>query len=250
MITDFPRDEHIPGLKALWKEAFGDTDAFIDGFFEKGFSLYRCRCVREGDRVLAALYWFDCRWQGKRLAYIYGVATAQEHRGQGLCRRLMTHTERILLQLGYCGVVLVPAKTELFAFYEKLGYTPFGGIRRWQAAAGDPIPLTALSYKDYAAARKALLPPGSILQEGALLRFLGSYARFYRGENCLFCCAEDAGRLTVYELLGDPNAAPGICAALGFQTAVFRGPGASPFAMYRSLTESAERPGYFAFALD
>ena len=250
MIIDFPREEHIPGLRALWKEAFGDTDAFLDSFYGQGFSLYRCRCIREKGQILAALYWFDCRWQDKRIAYLYGVATAESHRGQGLCRKLMDNTQHILLQLGYSGVVLVPAKPPLFGFYEKLGYRCFGGIRSWNAAAADPITLTQITHKEYAALRKTQLPSDSILQEGALLRFLGSYARFYRGEECLFCCAEDAGKLMVYELLGDSHAAPGICAALGFETGSFRCPGTEPFAMYRSLTGQAEMPGYFAFALD
>lgn len=250
MIIDFPRQEHIPGLKALWKEAFEDTDAFVDSFFETGFSLYRCRCIREGSRVLAALYWFDCRWQDKRLAYIYGVATAKNHRGQGLCRKLMETTQQILLQLGYSGVVLVPATRELFSFYKNMGYACFGGIRQWQTAAANPIPLTELGYKEYAAARKALLPPDSVIQEGALLRFLGSFARFYQGENCLFCCAEDGGKLMIYELLGDTDQACGICAALGHETATLRTPGSEPFAMYLSLAEDGDFPGYFAFALD
>ena len=250
MITDFPRQEHIPGLRALWQEAFGDTDAFLDNFYETGFSLYRCRCIRKGNQILAALYWFDCRWQDKRIAYLYGVATAKSHRGQGLCRKLMDSTQHILLQLGYNGIVLVPAQPQLYDFYGNMGYETFGGLRFWQAAAGEPIPLRPLTYKEYAAARQAQLPADSVIQEGALLRFLGSYARFYQGESCLFCCAEDEGKLMVYELLGDPETAPSICAALGFASGNFRCPGAEPFAMYRSLAEDTQAPGYFAFALD
>ena len=250
MIIDFPRQEHIPGLKALWKEAFGDSDAFIECFFGTGFSLYRCRCIRQGSRVLAALYWFDCRWQDKRLAYIYGVATAESHRGQGLCHRLMEDTQSILSQLSYSGVVLVPAKQSLFSFYGEMGYAPFGGLHHWQVTAADPIPIRELTYQDYATARRALLPPDSVLQEGATLRFLGSFARFYQGEGCLLCCAEEDGKLTVYELLGDSSQAPAITGALGFDRATFRAPGSEPFAMYRSLTHDPAAPGYFAFALD
>lgn len=250
MIIDFPQEEHIPCLRALWQEAFGDTDSFLDSFFETGFSLHRCRCIREGGRVLAALYWFDCRWQDRPVAYIYGVATAKSHRGQGLCHMLMEDTQTILLQLGYSGIVLVPAKKELFPFYESMGYNCFGGIRQWQIAAARPIPIQQLTYGEYAALRQAYLPPNSVIQEGALLCFLGSYARFYRGEDCLFCCAQDEGNLIVYELLGNPDTSSGICAALGFTTGTFRAPGNAPFAMYRSLTHDCTTPAYFAFALD
>ena len=45
MIFESPDRGRIPALRALWKEAFGDTDLFLDGFFEYGFSPNRCRCV-------------------------------------------------------------------------------------------------------------------------------------------------------------------------------------------------------------
>ena len=250
MITDFPKESHIPGLRALWKEAFGDTDAFLDSFFSTGFSLYRCLCIRKNSQILAALYWFDCRWQDKRIAYLYGVATAKSHRGQGLCHKLMQYAHMFLLQLGYSGIVLVPAKPELFAFYETMGYRCFGGMDTRETAAADPASLQPISYKEYATLRKEYLPAGSVLQEGALLRFLGTYAQFYQGDGCIFCSAEDSGKLMVYELLGNTDLAPNICGALGFDTATFRTPGTAPFAMYRSLTEDNLAPTYFAFALD
>jgi len=250
MIIDFPRQEHIPGLRRLWKEAFGDTEEFLDAFFSTGFSLYRCRCIREGATPVAALYWFDCHWQDKRLAYVYAVATAQSHRGQGLCHKLMDTTHKILLQLGYSGVVLVPAKPDLFAFYEDMGYTCFGGIHQWSAIAGDPIPLTELTHKEYTAARERFLPTDSVTQSGAILRFLATYARFYQGPDFLLCAAQEDGKLICYELLGNTSAAPGILATLGKPTGTFRTPGTSPFAMYRSLTDDSALPHYFAFALD
>lgn len=251
MIIDFPRPSHIPGLRALWKEAFGDTDAFLDSFYEIGFSLYRCLCIREGSRPVAALYWFDCRWQDKRLAYVYAVATAKSHQNQGLCHKLMDSTHQVLLQLGYSGVVLVPAKPSLFSFYEKMGYRRFGGICQFECSAGAvPAQLRPLSYKEYATARKAFLPVGSVIQEGALLRFLGTYTKFYGGDGLLACALLEDGKLMVYELLGNTDAAPGILAALGARKGTFRTPGDTPFAMYHSLTEKTDMPSYFAFSLD
>ena len=250
MITDFPKDIHIPGLRALWKEAFGDSDAFLDSFFSTGFSLYRCLCIRENSRPLAALYWFDCHWQDKRVAYVYAVATAESHRGQGLCHKLMKHAHMILLQLGYSGVVLVPAKKELFSFYEKMGYSCFGGITQWEETAGDAIPLKELSYKEYCAERSTYLDDGAVLQKGAIMRFLSTYAQFYQGKDFLVCGAVEDGKWIGYELLGNPAAAPGILGALQIEGGTFRTPGNDPFAMFMSLTGDPQTPDYFAFALD
>ena len=248
MIIDFPKSGQHPGLRQLWQEAFADTDAFLDAFFTTGFSPDRCRCITDNKQPVAALYWFDCRWQEQRLAYIYGVATAQSHRGKGLCRRLMADTEQLLRQQGYAGILLVPAKPGLFDFYEAMGYRRFGGIRQWEATAGAPISLTQLSPAQYTAARAHFLPAGSVVQDGPLLAFLSTYARFYGGDGFLVCCADDDGTLMGYELLGDPAAAPGILATLGFQQGIFRMPGQASFAMCRMFRDAP--PTYFAFALD
>ena len=96
MKIDAPSATHIPHLRSLWKEAFGDTDAFLDAFFGAAFSPDRCRCIIADDRPIAALYWFDCTWQGKKVAYIYAVATDLQCRGQGLCRALMENTHPYL----------------------------------------------------------------------------------------------------------------------------------------------------------
>ena len=86
MTIDAPNVEQTAWLRRLWKEAFGDSDAFLDRFFTIAYSPDRCRCVTADGRVTAALYWFDCDCQGEKLAYLYAVATAQDCRGRGLCR--------------------------------------------------------------------------------------------------------------------------------------------------------------------
>ena len=42
MTVDYPAAGQISGLRALWKEAFGDSDVFLDAFFAHGFSPSRC----------------------------------------------------------------------------------------------------------------------------------------------------------------------------------------------------------------
>ena len=251
MTIDFPKEAHISDLRNLWQEAFGDTDAFLDCFFRAGFSSDRCRCILCDNRPAAALYWFDCQWQDKKIAYIYAVATAKSHRGQGLCHTLMEDTRLLLKQQGYAAIGLVPAKQSLFAFYEKMGYRCFGGIRQWQCkASGQSVALRELTASQYADRRRKLLPADSVMQEGALLTFLSTYARFYQGDDFLLCCANDDGKLMAYELLGNTDAAPTILTKLGFETGTFRAPGGSPFAMYLSLTKDQTLPQYLAFALD
>ena len=122
MIIDNPSEKDFPSLLNLWKEAFGDSDEFINTFKETAFSTKRSRVIKKDDEVLAALYWFDCTVYGRPIAYIYAVATLKAYRGQGLCKRLMIDTHTHLKNSGYEGAILVPGSKELFEFYKNLGY--------------------------------------------------------------------------------------------------------------------------------
>ena len=55
MTIDAPLRSQIPQLRTLWREAFGDSEEFIDGFCETALSADRCRCVTEGEQVVAAV---------------------------------------------------------------------------------------------------------------------------------------------------------------------------------------------------
>ena len=126
MTINAPAPEQIPQLRRLWQQAFGDTDEFLEDFFCVAFSEERCATTEEDGKIAAMLYWFDCAWEGKKVAYIYAVATDEAYRNRGLCRALMESTHEKLQSLGYAGAVLVPGSLSLFSLYKKLGYTEAG----------------------------------------------------------------------------------------------------------------------------
>lgn len=249
MKIDCPTKVQIPELQALWQQVFGDTDAFISAFFSTAFDPQRCRCVTVEDQVAAVLYWFDCDYPGGKAAYIYAVATHPDFRNRGLCRSLLKDTHALLAEKGYAVSVLVPGEKGLFEMYEKMGYRCFGGMDRFTAAAGKPIILKQLDRDAYAALRRQYLPENGIRQEGENLTFFRTFAQFYSGDGFVFACAESDEALTVFELLGDRNAASGIVAALGKKRGDFRVPGSNPFAMFFPLNGSPA-PGYFGLAFD
>lgn len=249
MNIDYPTRAQIPALRKLWKQAFGDTDAFLDLFFSTAYGENRCRCTNARGQIVAALYWFDCTAGGEKYAYLYAVATDPAFRGQGLCRRLMDDTHRLLKEQGYAGTVLVPGEPGLFDMYEKMGYIDLSGADSFDLAAGAPISLRQVTAEEYAAARRDLLPTGGIVQEGENLRFLASYAKLYIGEGFVLAAVTEGTHLQCTELLGDRTAAAGIVAALGMQTGTFRVPGENRFSMYRPLKD-LPAPGYFGLAFD
>lgn len=251
MIIDAPRPEQIPGLKALWKEAFGDPDDYLQLFFSIAFSHDRSRCVTKDGQTAAMLYWFDCSVEGKPYAYLFAVATAKAFRGQGLCRALMADTHRHLKKLGYAGAILVPAQESLFAFYGSMGYRNFGGIHRFPCSPGESAAaLQPVDAETYGKLRQKLLPAGGVTQDLVTLRFLEAQTALYRGDNFLLSCYREEDVLMVQEYLGDSSHAPGIVAALGCREGRFLTPGSDPFAMWLPLTDDASSPNYFGIALN
>lgn len=251
MRIDYPAAAEMPGLRLLWKEAFGDTDAFLDGFFARGFGPERCLGAVDGDAVAAALYWFACSCADRKVAYIYALATKESHRGRGLARTLLETAERILKEQGFSGILLVPGEPALFAMYRKLGFGDTLYADSFAAEAGAaPTPVRQVSREEYARLRRELLPEGGVVQEGENLSFLTAFAGLYAGDGWLLAGALDEDALVGMEFLGDRAAVPGILTVLGAKRGTFRGPGQQmPFAQYRSL-DGTPAPGYFGLAFD
>ncbi|MBQ9762025.1 MAG: GNAT family N-acetyltransferase [Oscillospiraceae bacterium] len=241
----------IPPLRQLWKQAFGDGDAFLDHYFSTAYAPDRCLCANEGDALAAALYWLDCEVDGRKIAYIYAVATEAEFRGRGICHKLMAKTHEILKNQGYSGTILVPGEPALEDFYAPMGYRSCTEIREVVCARGpEPAALRPIDGAEYARLRRELLPENAVIQEGASLSFLATQAEFYAGTHWLLAARREGECLYGLELLGDITAAPGILTALGCAQGQFRTPGPGrPFAMYRPL-DAAPAPAYFAFAFD
>ena len=251
MIINEPQFTDLPHLRNLWMEAFEDSKEFWFYFIHKAKPLRCCRCVWEGQTLAAALYWFDCTWEGKKLAYLYGVATAAAFRGRGLCRALMENTHAHLKELGYDGCILVPGGPELFEMYRKMGYSTCTCVREFTCTSGEAISVRPLTAEEYTLLRRQFLPAGGVLQEGKTIDLLESQCKFYAGEHFLALCSADKQTLIVSELLGDANAAPGLLGALGYTQGKFRVPGEEkPFAMYHPLTDDTSAPSYFGLAMD
>lgn len=248
MTIEAPHSRDIPALRRLWKEAFGDDDLFLDGFFGTAFSPQRCRCVFMGDRLAAALYWFDCSWEGKKIAYIYAVATDKAYRGRNLCRSLMEKTHEELLGSGYAGAALVPGNAGLFELYGKLGYRPFCPLHNNEISAGKTaIAVKKLTPKEFSIRRRDLLPEGGIIQEGVTLTYLACFTEFYEADGCVMCLSCEDDTAYFQEFLGDPKKLPGILAGLGVKKGAVHLPGGKDSAMYYSPKE--EMPSYLGLSL-
>lgn len=251
MIVDKPNKSQIENLRILWREAFGDTDEFLDTFFKTAFSYDRCACISAGGGVLASLYWFDCLCLGEKTAYIYAVATAKAYRNKGLCKKLMEYTHKKLADCGYKCAALVPGEKSLFEFYEKIGYKTFGYIDQNEYRSGTgKIKIERIDKNEYAKVRRKFLPEGGIVQERENLDFLMTQAEFYKGDGFVLASRGEKNSLYGIEFLGNTNIIPDVLNTLGYNCGIIRTPGKGrEFAMYYPLNEGII-PKYFGLAFD
>lgn len=255
---DAPSSWQTQELRALWKEAFGDTDAFLDTFASTAFSPDRCRCVTQDDKVVAALYWFDCEFMDNPVAYIYAVATAKAVRGQGICHTLMENTHEHLKDMGYAGALLSPADKELFHFYERIGYKTctymdelFFDENQLYVLEEKAISVRNISTEEFTKLRRSFLPKGAVIQENENLAFLKTQASFYTGDDFLMVAQKKASSLNVLEFLGDTTMIPNILRVLECTEGTFRTPGKEkPVGMYYPFTENSNSPSYLGFIFD
>ena len=252
MRIDYPLPDQMQQLKALWQEAFGDTEDYLDLFRSTGFAPARCRCVTEDGQVAAVLYWLDMFCHGQKFAYIYAVATAKASRGRGFCRMLMEDTHKVLRSRGYDGAVLSPAGEGLTRMYGSMGYSHCGSITQLRCEAGqNPAKIRKVDAAAYNAKRNSLLPEGGLELGRISVEFLAAQAELYAGEDFTLAAVRTEDGLFGIELLGDTENAPAILKALDCETGIFRiSGGEDTFAMFHPLKETAKQPTYLGIAFD
>lgn len=116
-------------LKQLWKDTFGDTDTYLDLFFNHVYKEENVVVQYKGGKLIAALHLipYQMTLNGKIIpvSYICGVATIPEERGKGIMTSLMQEAHMRLRERGDELAVLIPVSNALFNYYEKMGYRNF-----------------------------------------------------------------------------------------------------------------------------
>lgn len=129
-------EDERPLAKALWKEAFSDTDAFIDWYFANKLSAGSSLCMFDGGKLISIAHMipYTIRIQGKPIqsAFIAGVATALSRRGEGLMRTMLLESLGLLRARGIFITHLYPFS---HAFYEKFGWTAYSRVSRQMVGA-------------------------------------------------------------------------------------------------------------------
>ncbi len=124
-----------PLAKALWKQAFGDTDEFIDWYFANKVLPGQSLCIF--DRGLASIvhmipYTISVQHRALPSAFIAGAATDNTRRGEGLMRTLLRESLALMKQRGILLTHLYPFN---HGFYERLGWAAYSHVRKQSITA-------------------------------------------------------------------------------------------------------------------
>lgn len=168
MITVRPSiPEDIPAQRELWKLAFGDSDQYIDNFYNTYYRPERVVVLEDEGGVRSMTAWFDTSFvvpgQGEyRAAYLYAVATHPRCRGRGLAGKLLAGADEYFRSLGIPAVTTVPAEASLHNFFGANGFRECfrilgGSLRREEIPLPPSNLLHPASAEEYGQVREALL---------------------------------------------------------------------------------------------
>ena len=109
-------------MRKMWNEIFGDEFTEIDHFLithSDAIPLFH----KEGGRVVSMLYIVPLQMWGKRIAYIYAVATEPDFRGRGIASELLNKAlQMVELSSDFDCAALIPSSIESLRLYERLGF--------------------------------------------------------------------------------------------------------------------------------
>lgn len=109
-------------MRELWHDIFGDEYHEIDSFFVRHSDAIPV-IHEEENRVVSMLFVVPLQMWGKRVAYIYAVATHPDYRGRGLASQLLGKALKMIEESGdYEVAALIPSSTYSKHLYEKLGF--------------------------------------------------------------------------------------------------------------------------------
>jgi predicted acetyltransferase len=125
----------IHDAKVLWKEAFNDSDAFIDWYFKNKVLPGHSLGMFDGGLIsVVHLIPYRVSVQGRPFEsmFIAGAATAKHRQGEGLMRTLLLKALWLMKERRILITYLYPFK---HSFYEKFGWTAYSYVYKKSTAA-------------------------------------------------------------------------------------------------------------------
>ncbi|MCQ2608494.1 MAG: GNAT family N-acetyltransferase [Bacteroidales bacterium] len=112
----------------LWKCCFGDSDEFIQFYFEKKYEDHNTFAIYDNQKMISVLqaipYTITINGTSYSAAYISGACTHPQYRNQHCMSNLLQETLTELRKRKIDIVFLIPQEQWLYDFYSKFGFKP------------------------------------------------------------------------------------------------------------------------------
>lgn len=121
----------MPAATALWMDVFEDSQSFVKRCLARFVGRGNLYVALDASGALCAiLSAVPCRIGADKGIYLYALATAPSHRGQGVMSGLMAWAEWHRAGRGAAFSALIPATSALFDYYRPRGYHIEAALRR------------------------------------------------------------------------------------------------------------------------
>ncbi len=119
-MVEFENEGLRSSALALWREAFGDSEEYINFFFDN----HACRCLTlcEHTELCSMLFLIEGELKGEPGYYLFAACTFKKYRGRGYMPKLLEKARQYANKSGKSFIALVPAQPWLFGYYERFGY--------------------------------------------------------------------------------------------------------------------------------
>ena len=121
MTIRFSNHLDIPQIRTLMKIVFGDSDIYLDLFFQYKYN-NNCIVLEQNQEIVSVAALLPAQYLNNSILYVYGCATHPKYRGLGFMNQLLEFAYQHAIQHHFLGLCLVPANEKLFQYYGKMGF--------------------------------------------------------------------------------------------------------------------------------
>lgn len=125
-MISYGKAEYIPDLKLMWNKVFGDTESYLDAFFNQVYKDENTLVYLEDGIIVSALYMVPYTFMQNsieyEIVYLYALATEPAYRGRKIMSQLIEKSLDISRGRDYALSVLIPAQNSLFGYYRQFGF--------------------------------------------------------------------------------------------------------------------------------
>ncbi|MDD3368301.1 MAG: GNAT family N-acetyltransferase [Lachnospiraceae bacterium] len=127
----YANEQDIDGLVSVWKQVFGDEEAYIRGFLQNISISEQVLCYEDplSEGVVAMLYLLPCdiveqtnEIRNQHAGYLYALATLEEYRGAGIMGEMIRIAIHDGEKKGMKTFFLIPAEENLFQYYDRFDF--------------------------------------------------------------------------------------------------------------------------------